>query len=118
MYLPCAYDADEVADNYRGPFRWPRFSSMSYRGRAEKLLRVVEGRGGMSEDRPQLLRLLHRYWYCDGCRAAEEAPGWGQRVERVRIGYEGYLRICGHEQGIIRWLDVLDIETKTGVVNI
>lgn len=145
-HLPCADDADEEADNYRGPFVWPRFYSMSYKGQAEELLRVVEGRGGMPEDRPRLLRLLHRDWYCEGCRAAEEAPGWGQRVERLRrflycskcavdhpaclfsasqrlekshfrvcIGHEGYLRICGHEQGIVRWSDVLGTETKTGV---
>lgn len=146
-YLPCAKDVDEVAESYRGPFTWPRFSSMSHRGQAEELLRVAEGRGGMPGDRPQLLRLLHRDWYCEGCRAAEEAPGWGQRIERLRrflysskcaaehpaclfsasqrreeshfrvcIGYEGYLRICGHEQGIIRWSDVLDAETKTGYI--
>ncbi|ROW04491.1 hypothetical protein VMCG_04936 [Cytospora schulzeri] len=130
-YLPCADDALEDAQNDRGPFRWPRFSSMSHRGQAEELLRVIEGRDGLPEDRPQLLRLLHRDWYCDGCREAEEAPGWSLRVERLRrflycskcdadhpaclfsasqrhersdlricIGYEGYLRICGHEQGM------------------
>ncbi|KUI66292.1 hypothetical protein VM1G_02209 [Cytospora mali] len=61
-YLPCADDADEEAGSYRGPFRWPRFSSMSHKGQAEELLRVVEGRGGMPEDRPQLLGLLYKDW--------------------------------------------------------
>ncbi|ROW00977.1 hypothetical protein VSDG_02621 [Cytospora chrysosperma] len=83
-YLPRAADADEHEHNYRGPFSWPRFSSMSHKGQAKELLRLVEGRGGMPDDRPQLLRLLHRDWYCDGCLAAEEAPDWSQRVERLR----------------------------------
>lgn len=71
---------------YKGPFVWPRFQSMSHGGQAAELLRVVEGyNDGLPGDRPQLLRLLYKDWYCNSCRAAQEAPDW----ERGSHGSEG-----------------------------
>lgn len=41
-----------------------------------------------------------------------------QRIEkphrRLCIAYEGYLRICSHKEGIVRWSDVLDHKSKSG----
>lgn len=128
------------------PFVWPRFQSMCHRGQAAELLRIVEGYDdGLPRDRPQLLRLLDKDWYCNGCRAAQEAPDWGKRVAQLRrplhcsacltdhpaclfswsqrlvkahrrlcIVHEGYLRICSHEKGVIRWQDLLKIERQIG----
>ncbi|ROW13164.1 hypothetical protein VPNG_04873 [Cytospora leucostoma] len=62
------------------PFVWPRFQSMSHGGQASELLRTVDGyKDGLPGDRPQMLRLLHKDWYCNGCREAREAPDWGER---------------------------------------
>lgn len=58
---------------------------MSHGGQAAELLRIVKGySGGLPGDRPQLLGLLHKDWYGNGCRAAQEAPDWGKRVARLR----------------------------------
>lgn len=67
------------------PFVWPRFKPMCHGGQAAELLRIVEGYDdGLPEDRPQLLRLLGRDWYCDGCHAAQESADWGARVACLR----------------------------------
>lgn len=122
---------------------WPRLGSMCATGQGKELLKAAEGRAGLPEDRTQLMSLLDRDRYCDGCRAAREAPDWGQRTARLRkflhcskcvadhpaclfshsqrmqkphrrfcIAHEGYLRICGHEEGIIRLSDVENYEDK------
>ncbi|KUI52965.1 hypothetical protein VP1G_00341 [Cytospora mali] len=128
-----------------GPFSWPRLRSMSTIGQAKELLRVAEGLAGLPADKAQLMRLLDKDWYCDGCRAAREAPDWEQRVAQLRkflhcsvclvdqpaclfshsqrirkphrrvcIAHEGYLRIGGHKEGIVRWSDVLDYKRRMG----
>lgn len=67
------------------PFVWPRFQSMCHSGQAAELLRTVEGYDdSLPGDRPRLLRLLDRDWYCDGCRGSQDAPDWGERVARLR----------------------------------
>lgn len=67
-----------------GPFAWPCLRSMCSMGQARELLRVAEGRDGLPADRTQLMGLLDRDRYCDGCLAARQAPDWGQRAARLR----------------------------------
>ncbi|ROW07876.1 hypothetical protein VMCG_03460 [Cytospora schulzeri] len=138
LYIP--------SESFRnGPFTWPGLRSMYPMGQAQEMLRVAEGRDGLPADRTQLMRLLDRDRYCDGCRSTREAPDWGQRAARLRrflhcsvclvdhpaclfsssqrlqkphrrvcIAHDGYLRICGHKEGIVRWSDVADYERKKG----
>ncbi|KAK7738526.1 hypothetical protein SLS53_006046 [Cytospora paraplurivora] len=127
------------ADEGTGPFKWPHFEQMSYIGQAKELMRVAEGRDGLPGDRTQLRRLLDRDRYCDDCRegapgwhqragelrrylhcstCAADHPAClfsrAQRLEKAHrrycIGHEGYLRICSHEEGIVRWKDILGRE--------
>ncbi|KAK7739744.1 hypothetical protein SLS53_005714 [Cytospora paraplurivora] len=144
---PRALLSSEVPYGGGWPFKWPRLRSMSSTGQAQELLRLAEGRGdALPADRTQFLSLLDRDQYCDGCRAAREAPDWEQRTAKLRrflhcsvcrqdhpaclfsntqrirgphrrrcIAHEGYIRICGHEKGIIRWSDVLDYKRKMEV---
>ncbi|ROV91079.1 hypothetical protein VPNG_09915, partial [Cytospora leucostoma] len=141
---PRALLSSEVPYAGGWPYKWPRLRSMSSTGQAQELLRWAEGRGdALPADRAQFLSLLHRDQYCDGCRAAREAPDWEKRTAQLRrflhcsvcrldhpaclfshtqriqgphrrrcIAHEGYIRICGHEKGIIRWSDVLDYKRK------
>lgn len=102
-------------------------------------MRVAEGRDGLPGDRTQLRRLLDRDRYCDDCGEGAPGWGQkagefrkylhcsicvanhptclfsrSQRLEKAHrwycIGHEGCLRICSHEEGIVRWKDVLRIE--------
>lgn len=104
----------------QGPFPWPRLRRMKSDWSAE-------GRA--------LARLLDRDRYCADCLGARAAPDWRARVSslgrylecsacdaahpaclfsrkqrRARrrrcIAHEGYVRICSHEGGIVRWEDV------------
>ncbi|KUI69758.1 hypothetical protein VM1G_11612 [Cytospora mali] len=109
-----------------GPFPWPRLRSMSTIGQAQELLRVAEGLAGLPADRTRLMRLLDRDRYCDGflhCSVClVDHPAYlfshSQRVRkphrRVCIAHEGYLRICGHKEGIVLWSDVLEYKRKMG----
>ncbi|KUI61320.1 hypothetical protein VP1G_11221 [Cytospora mali] len=127
-------------DDETGPFKWPRFVQMCHSGQANELMRVAEGLDGLSGDnRTQLRRLLDRDRYCDDCREGASSwrqragelrkylhcsvcdadhPAClfsgSQRLEQAHrrycIGHEGYLRICSHEEGIVRWKDLLEIE--------
>lgn len=114
-----------------GPFAWPRFKVFS--GPWED---------GAAAERQRLLQLLARDWYCKGCREAREAPDWDQRVRRLTrylycygcdaghpaclfsaqqrvapsrrrcIAHEGYIRLCQHDEGIVRWSDILRIRKR------
>lgn len=131
-----------VWDCQTGPFLWPRFEQMCRSGQAEELMRTADGRDGLPADRTRLRRLLDRDRYCDGCREgapgwAQRArelrrylhcSGCGadhpaclfsrsqraQEAHRRRcIGHEGYLRICSHEEGIVRRKDFMELERKS-----
>ncbi|KUI64264.1 hypothetical protein VM1G_11068 [Cytospora mali] len=127
-------------DDETGPFKWPRFVQMCHSGQADELMQVAQGLDVLSDDkRTQLRRLLDRDRYCDDCRegapcwrqrAGEfrrylhcsicdaDHPAClfsrSQRSEKAHrrycIGHQGYLRICSHEEGIVRWKDLLEIE--------
>lgn len=59
---------------------------------------------------------LRRYMHCSACAADHPACLFSraQRLEgahrRRCIAHEGYLRICGHGGGVVRWGDLLRVE--------
>lgn len=117
------YEGKKLALLRRGPFPWPRLWSI----KSDK----PEGRA--------LLRLLDSDRYCAGCLRAREAPDWLDRVGRLRrylrcavcgvehpaclfsaeqrrrplrrrcIAHEGFIRLCAHDGGIVRWSDVVKL---------
>jgi hypothetical protein len=115
-----------------GPFAWPRF-------------RIFNGpwKESSAEERQRLIELLSRDWYCEGCRAAREAPDWDRRVKQLTrylycqpckvehpaclfsarqrrattgihrcIAHEGYIRLCQHNEGVVRWSEISKIRQR------
>lgn len=125
---PGTYQPRSEHEDRGGPFAWPRFKVFS--GPLED---------GAAAERQRLLQLLARDWYCKGCLEAQEDPEWDWRVEqltrylycygcdarhpaclfsaeeraapsrRLCIAHEGYIRLCRHDEGIVRWSDIVRI---------
>lgn len=118
--------------DHGGPFAWPRFKFFS-----------GPWSSSAADERKQLLQLLARDWYCEGCRAARAAPEWERRVKRLTrylycylcdaelpaylfstqqrhsrtrrrqcIAQEGYIRLCQHDEGIVRWSEISRIRQR------
>lgn len=119
----CRYPERDYAGFSMGPCPWP--TDLSLRRNAVATA--------------QFLRSLDKDRYCRGCLMARRAAEWKNRVARLReylhcsacraehpaclfsaeervkshrrhcIGHQGYMRICGHDEGIIKWSDVLHL---------
>ncbi|KAG8158140.1 hypothetical protein KVR01_011901 [Diaporthe batatas] len=111
----------------RGPFPWPllaeAFSAAEFTAaRRRLLLRLDQDRycsvcktARRAPDWLSRVYKLRTYHWCSGCEGFHPACLFSaaqrrrQSPERKCVAREGYIRICGHKDGIVRWSDVVDI---------
>lgn len=114
-----------------GPFAWPRFRVFN-----------GPWKENSRQERQRLIHLLSRDWYCGGCLAAQEAPDWDRRVKQLTkylycqpckaqhpaclfsaqqrrsrtsrrcIAHEGFIRLCQHNEGMVRWSEISRIRQR------
>lgn len=109
-----------------GPFVWPRFEVFSgpwrdsAAGERQRFLQLLsrdwycEGcrKAREAPDWDRRVERLTRYLYCYPCNAEHpaclfSAPQRRSRTRRRRcIAHEGYIRICQHDEGIVRWSEI------------
>lgn len=127
------------SNNFGGPFAWPRFEVFSgpwkdsAAGERQRLLQLLardwycEGccKARESPDWDRRVERLSRFLYCYSCKAEHRACLFSaqQRLSSTRrrrcIAHEGYIRLCQHDQGIVRWSEVSRIRQclEEGVAN-
>lgn len=105
-----------------GPLNWPRFGTTSFhRPQFLELVDRDEYCGGCqaarkSEHWDQRLRQLTAYIHCSACGADHPACLFSatQRLKPARLRYciahEGYMRICDHDDGIVRLPSLLNLK--------
>lgn len=66
------------------------------------------------------VRNLRMYYVCSACRVSHPACLFLPHERRVGlynqrrcIAHQGYIRVCGHKEGIVRWSDVLNLHQKS-----
>lgn len=114
------YARDSI--NRFGPFPWPLFKRMhSYFPEGRALLRLLDRdrccagclRTREAPDWLERVSRLRCYHWCAACGVNHPACLFSQAQrrrqpsDRLCVAHEGYVRICGHEDGIVRWSDVL-----------
>lgn len=115
-----------------GPFVWPRFevfsgpSRDSAAGEQQRLLQLLsrdwycEGcrKAREAPNWGRRVERLTRYLYCYPCNAEHPACLFSaqQRQSRTRrrrcIAHEGYIRVCQHDEGIVRWSEISRIRQR------
>ncbi|KAJ0120868.1 hypothetical protein J7T55_015603 [Diaporthe amygdali] len=107
-----------------GPFYWPCFEASSYlRPQFLELVDRDEYCNGCQAARKSLLweQRLHnltKYMHCSACAADHPACLFSEsqrrKPARLRrcIAHEGYIRICGHPEGVVRLPQALNLKRK------
>lgn len=119
------FQGDKNVPHRRGPFPWPRLCSIQTEGSAEvlELLRLLDRdrycagclRARKAPDWLARVKGLRHYLECSFCLTAHPAclfsPEQRRQGDHKRrcIAEKGYVRICSHERGIVRWTNVLDM---------
>lgn len=129
---PHTFQPKAKQKDFGGPFAWPRFKVFSgpwtdnAAGERQRFLQLLardwycegcrKAREAPNWDRR--VERLTRYLYCYPCNAEHPACLFSaqQRQSRTRrrrcIAHEGYIRVCQHDQGIVRWSEISRIRQR------
>lgn len=111
-------------NNNAGPFPWPKELRLGWATlMTAQFMRLLDKdrycRGCLTArqapDWLKRVKRLRRYLHCSACHVEHPACLFSaaERVKSSRqrrcIGHEGYVRICGHDEGIMRWSHILHL---------